>query len=162
MANVSRPDGLKPAGRVIRLTRYLASGTIYPGDLVKLDSSGGVTACSAGDAAVGVSAEYGVATDSINVWDHPDQLFEAQADDSTIDAQTDLNLNYNIVAGSPNTTYRRSGMQIDASTQATNSNQQLKVLSVVPRPSNDLGDAVKCVCTINNHQHKGGTGTLGT
>ena len=38
MANVDLPNGFKPYGRFLRGNRYVAAGTIYPGDAVRLEA----------------------------------------------------------------------------------------------------------------------------
>ena len=162
MANKDQTVGFSPYGRPLRQQEYIASETIYPGDLVKLEAAGRVARCAASDASCGVAASYASGAGvKLNVLDDPDQLFECQADDATIDAQTDINLNYDIVVGSPNTAYKRSGMQVDASTQATTATLPIKVLSISKRIDNELGSKVDVVCQINNHQLSAGTGTAG-
>lgn len=163
MANTSR-KGFKPYGRPIQTNPYTAGGTIYKGDLVKLASDGTVVVCAAGAAgAVGCAMNYAVATETVTVADDPNQLFVGQADDGTISAATNLNLNYNIVAGSADTLYRRSGMEIDASSGATDSNLPVKVLRLHTAQDNAFGAQGKFVCKINNHQLGSGAdvGTLG-
>jgi hypothetical protein len=162
MANSNEVDGFKPWGPCERETPYLAGGTIYKGDLVKFASDGSVVVVTAGaTGCLGAAMNYAIAGDTVNVADDITQQFISQADDATIDAQTDMNLNYNIVAGSPSTKYRRSGMQIDASTQATDSNLPIKVLRLLPQEGNALGANCKVVCTINNHQLKTDLGSTG-
>lgn len=163
MANTSR-KGFKPWGRPLRTSPYTAGGTIYKGDLVKLKNDGTVEVCAAGAAgSVGCAMNYAVSTDTVIVADDPAQLLVGQGDDGTISAATNLNLNYNIVAGSADTLYRRSGMEIDASTGATDSNLPIKVLRLLPAQDNAYGAQGKFVCKINNHQLGSGAdvGTLG-
>lgn len=159
MANKDQPKGFEPYGKLLRAQSYLAGGTIYQGDLVKQGGSGDVIAGTAGAAAIGVALNYAVSGGQVLVADHPDQMFVGQADDATIDAQTDLGLNYSIVAGSPNTTFRTSGMEIDGDTQHTNV-LELKVIGILPAVDNALGANVKCVCKINIHQ-LGSVGVVG-
>ena len=162
MPNVSRPEGFRPHGEVKRLSKYIAAGAIYPGDLVSQEAGGRVAAASATSALIGAAAGYAAAAgDVIMVYDHPEQMLVAQADDATIDAQTDLGLNYDIVAAAADTSYRVSRMQIDASTQATTATLPIKALRLDEKPDNALGSVVKVVCKINNHQLAGGTGTAG-
>lgn len=161
MANTSIVDGFRPWGRCLRETPYVAGGTIYKGDLVKFKSDGTVEVSAAGAAGcLGAAMHYAVSGDTVNVADEPSQQFVAQADD-TIDAQTDFNLNYNITVGTASTKYRRSAMQIDGSTQASDSNLPIKVLRLLPDPQNELAAACKVVCTINNHQLRSDLGSTG-
>lgn len=161
MANRDEVRGAQPYGPLLRIQPYTASGTVNEGDPVKFVSDGTVVIATAGDACVGICLSYGVATDTVLVADHPDQLFVAQSDSADIDAATDMNLNYNFTFASPNTTYRRSGVEIDGDTGATNSNKQAKVLRLMPRADNALGANAVCIFKLNNHQLAGGTGTLG-
>lgn len=162
MPNQDRPRGFRPYGKLLRANPYNADATIYPGDGVKLKSDGQVEVVAAGAAGwVGVALSYATAGNDVLVADDPNQLFIAQADDSTIDAQTDLLLNYNVVATAGNSTYKQSRMEIDASTQATDSNLPIKVLRLLGEVNNALGDNCDVICKINNHQLGSGTGTLG-
>lgn len=162
MANVSRPEGFRPKGDVLRANKYIAASAMYPGDLVKLDSAGKVSVAAASDALLGACASYAAADgDSVMIYDHPEQLYVAQADDATIDAQTDIHRNYDFVAAAASSTYRVSRMQIDASSQADTATLPLKVLGIEEKSDNALGAYVKCICKINNHQLAGGTGTAG-
>lgn len=163
MANNSIVDGFTPWGRLERETPYVAGGTIYKGDLVKFQNDGTVVVAAAGAVGcLGASMHYAVSGDTVNIADDPNQQFSAQADD-TVDAQTDFNLNYNIIVGTASTKYRRSAMQIDGSTQATDSNLPIKVLRLLPAQGNTLAVACKVVCKINNHQLGSGAdvGTTG-
>lgn len=162
MSNANQPVGFEPAGECLRIREYTAdTNAIYAGDCVSLNSNGTVDRSAASSALVGVAMSYSAASGKVLVADHPDQEFKAQADDATIDAQTDMNLNYDIVVGSPDTSYKRSGMQIDASTQATTATLPIKVLRLDPTVNNALGDKAKVICKINNHQLNSGTGTAG-
>lgn len=152
MANKNQPIGLEPAGPVLRATEYTATSVVYPGDLVKKDANGTIAAAAATEAACGVALTYAAAAAKVIVADHPDQRFVIQADDATIDAQTDIGLNADIITGSPSTAYKRSGMQLDASTVATTQALVLKVIEVSKRVDNVLGDKVDVVVQINQHQ----------
>ena len=166
MANYDRPRGFEPKGEVLRSNVYVAGGNIYPGDMVKRDANGKVvvvddSAATYSSACLGVAAGKAETDDDVTVFDHPDQLFVAQADDATIDAQTDINLNYSILAADPDTTYKLSRMEIDASTGATTATLPLKLLGIDKAVNNALGAQVDCIVKINNHELAGGTGTAG-
>jgi hypothetical protein len=162
MANLDQPMGFSPKGDVKRCREYVAASAIYPGDCVTLDSAGKAAVAAAGNPLLGVAAEYASGDGQpVKVWDDPDQEFMGQADGSDVDAQTDIGLNYNILATAGNTSYKISRQEIDSSTGATNSDQQLKLLRIDPRPDNALGAQVDCIVIVNNHQLKGGTGTVG-
>lgn len=161
MANIDKPNGACPKGEPLRCNEYTAGGEIGIGDLVKFNSSGQVIALAAStDAACGVAASYASASGvKVQVWDHPDQLFLMQSDDSTIDALTDINLNYEVVVGA--VASRHSIMEIDGSTGATTATLPLKVLGLSPEAKNAYGANARCVCKINNHQLASHTGTAG-
>lgn len=162
MPNLDQPQGFRPKGEPRRCNAYVAAGAIYPGDAVSLEAGGRVAAAVASAALCGVAATYAAAAgDEVMVWDDPDQLFIAQADDATIDAQTDIMLNYDILATAGDATYRVSRMEVDASTQAATATLPLKVLGIEKRPDNALGAQVDVICKINNHQLGEGTGTAG-
>lgn len=162
MANPDQPRGFAPKGVPLRENKYIAGGVVYPGDAVKLDANGKVVVGSASDALVGVANGYAAADgDAILVHDHPDQLFIVQADDATIDAQTDINLNYDILATAGSSAFRMSRMELDASTQNTTATLPLKLLGIEERPNNALGANVDCIVKINNHQLSAGTGAAG-
>jgi hypothetical protein len=161
MANKDIVNGAMPYGPLLRIRPYQAEGTVYPGDLLKFHADGTVEQAAAAGAAMGVALTYAVADGTVLVADHPDQEFVMQADDDTINAQADIGLNYDIIVAAANTTYRRSGMEIDASTQATTATLPIKVLRILPAVDNALGANVKCICKINNHQLGSHTGTAG-
>lgn len=161
MANKDQVKGFEPSGKVLSANVYQAGGTIYQGDLVKFSSGGQVVQAAASDACCGVALSYSTSGNDVLVADDPNQLFIGQCDDATIDAQTDINLNYDFVVAAANTTYRTSGMEVDSSTQAATATLPLKVLKIVPRADNALGANVDVICKINNHQLGSHTGTAG-
>lgn len=161
MANADRPCGLEPFERVLRARDYKADGTIFPGDAVKLKDDGEVERAAASNALLGVALSYATAGQKVLVADHPDQIFKVQSDSADVDAQTDINLNYNIVATAGDTTYRVSRMELDGDSGADTATLPLKLLKIDERVDNALGAAVDCIVVINNHQLKGGTGTAG-
>jgi hypothetical protein len=141
---------------------YVAQSAIYPGDPVTLNSAGTVQLAAAGNALLGAAIGQASAGQSVLIADHPDQEFYIQASGSVPGAQSDMLLNYNILPGSPNTTYNISGAQLDSTSQATTATLPLKALRVDNRVNNTLGSAnVKVIVAINNHVLKGGTGTAG-
>lgn len=153
MPNKNQPIGFEPFGEVLRASEYTAASVIYPGDLVTKDASGKVKAAAATEAAMGVALSYAAADGAkVLLADHPDQRFIVQADDATIDAQTDIGLNADIVAGTASTKYKRSGMQLDAATVAATQALVIKVQEVLKRIDNELGDKVDVVVSINQHQ----------
>lgn len=161
MANRDEIRGFEPYGECLRVRPYVAGGTVYPGDLVKQDNAGKIVASTAAAAAIGVAMNYAVVDTELLVCDHPDQEFVAQVASTEIDVQTDFIQNLSITAGSPNTTYRRSGMELDGSTLNTTATLEIKILRLLPRVGNALGDNTDVICKINNHQLGSHTGTAG-
>jgi hypothetical protein len=152
MANKDQVQGLRPWGSVKSAKRYTAGGTVYPGDMVKMDANGLIVQCAASDSSIGVAMEYCTSGNKVLVADHPDQKFIVQSDDNSIDAQTDIGLNYDIVVAAADTTYKRSGMELDGSTGATTATLPLRLLAVHESPDNALGANVDVIVKINNHQ----------
>lgn len=155
---------------------------VYPGDVVKIagsaDTAGGaptVTLAAAGDAVVGVVVGFLPDPTNLNVdglgraastnrycWvvDDPNVIFEVEASNGT-PTVADIGLNANHAVGSPSTTFDTSGAYIDFGTEATTAALTFKILSVVPRPDNEVGASVKLLVKINNHQFGSHTGTDG-
>lgn len=161
MANKDQPRGFAPKGEPLRQNKYVAAGNIFPGDAVSLEAAGRVVAASASAALVGVAVGKAAVGEAISVWDHPQQLFSVQADEADVDAQTDINLNYDIVATAGSATYNMSRQELDSSTGAAGATLPLKLLAIEESPDNALGAQVKCIVQINNHQLAAGTGTAG-
>lgn len=158
MANADRPSGLHPYENALRERPYVAGGTVYPGDAVKLQSDGSVVVAAAGNALMGAAASYGVSGDTIAVWDEPNQLFVVQGDNGTSIAAADVGLNYDIVATSGDTAYKQSRMELDSSSGATTpSTLPLRLLGFNPQVNESVGEFAKCVVSINNHQLRAGT-----
>lgn len=157
MANQDLPQGFRPYGQIKSVNQYQAGGTIYQGDMVKVDANGQVVVCAASNASIGVALNYATSGNNVLVADDPDQRFIGQVDDGSVDAQTDINLNYNITVGTASTLYRRSAMEIDGSTGATDSTLPVRVLQVEKSVNNALGSNVDVVFIINDHQLKKGS-----
>lgn len=139
-----------------------SGGEIFKGDLVKFDSDGEIVAASASDATCGVAAHYVSAQGKeIKYYDDPNQEYVTQASGTDIDAQTDINLNYDFVAGAGNSTYEISRYELDSTSGNTTATLPLKLLRVLNTPQNSLGAQVDCIVKINNHQLGSHTGTAG-
>lgn len=161
MANTARPCGARPYGASARANRYVAGGTIYPGDFVLQDATGTVVVGTASAALCGVAQTYATSGDDILIWDDPDQRFIIQSDGTNPDAQTDIGLNYNVTATAGNSTYKVSRMALDDNTDNTTATLPLKLLGIEARPDNALGATADCIVQINNHQFGSHTGTAG-
>lgn len=162
MANLDQPQGFRPKGMQARANNYVAAGVIYPGDCVMQEAGGRVIVAAATNALCGVALGYASAAgDDILISDDPNQLYVCQADEADIDAQTDIGLNYDLLATAGNSTYRVSRQELDSSTGNTTATLPLKLMGIEKRPDNALGGFVDCIIKINNHQLDGGTGTAG-
>jgi hypothetical protein len=160
MANNNQAQGFACVGQPLRVSKYIAAGAVYPGDTVTLNSSG-QAAASATVPLLGVAMSYASAQGAeVLVADHPDQKFVCQAN-GTAPAAADVGQNYSVLATSPNTTYKCSRMELDASTAGTTSTLALKLLDKDRRDDNDWGTYVDVIVKINNHVLGGGAGAAG-
>lgn len=159
MANANRATGFQPYEDILRCSPYVAGGTVYPGDLVRMNNAGQIVAASADTSAnIGVAASYATSGAAVLVWDHPEQKFVAQQDSggSVSIAQTNAGLNYQIVATTGSTAYKQSRQELDASSAASDSNLPMRMLAIQPAVDNAAGVNAKVVCVINNHQRRAG------
>lgn len=153
MANPDRPNGAVTKGKVRDAVEYTAGAEVFPGDWVHMEDDGKVDPAAAGEAILGVAATYASADgEKVTVWDDPDQLFVVQADGADIAAQTDLGLNYEILATAGDSFYKRSRMELDSSTGNVTATLQLRARALEPREGNALGAQAEIVVTINRHQ----------
>jgi hypothetical protein len=172
MANVDFPRGFQPIRRLDSGNFDLQSNLISSSntaigkyDLLELRSDGFTWPAQAGSVTiVGVAAEAVAANTGGSINYYPTDgglVLRAQVDDATVDAQTDLGLNYDIVATGPAST-GISQMEIDGSTQATTATLPIKVLkveTVVTPTGNVLGANVVVECIVNQSAYKG-TGAI--
>lgn len=163
MANVDFPRGFIPyRGKMDTEDLPLASNNpeIGENDLIELRTDGFYYPAQASSTTIVGSAAAHIPANSggnVPVYTDPNMRYLAQADESQIDAQTDLDLNYNIVAGSPDSLTGRSTMEIDSSTGALTATLPIKLLRVAVvenQYGNALGANVLLECLINNHLHK--------
>ncbi len=157
MANVERANGLQPYEEIESESPYVAGGTVYPGDVVRFDSTGRVIAASADTSPnFGVSAQYATIGQECKVWDHIDQKYTVQCDGTTDIEQSSCGLNYQLLATAGNTDYKQSRMELDSDTGATDSNLPLRMLALSPAQNNAAGANAKVVVILNNQQTKSG------
>lgn len=158
--NVDFPRGFIPYKGCHRTEYYpIASNNAEIGlfDLVERRADGFVHPAQATSVTIlGVAAERKAANSGgeIAVYDDPFMRFLAQMDEADFDAQTDFDLNYNIVATTPNTLTGQSQMEIDSSTGAATATLPIKVLrvaDVLSPAGNALGANVLVECIIQNH-----------
>lgn len=166
MANVDFPRGfevIRNGGAIEYFDLAATHDAIGKNDLVELRSDGFAHRAQASSVTiVGVAQESKLANagGQIAVQICTQQtVLRAQSDDATIDAQTDLNLNYDIVVGSP-TSLGFSVMEIDGSTGATTATLPIKVLRVEQieqfDKTNTFGANVVVECKLNANAFNGG------
>lgn len=171
MANTDAPHGFRPVrhltGGTVRTNVYnlvAANSAIGVGDVIVQTDTGEVNRGAADPTAgtvVGVAAEPKAASDGgdILVWDDPDIIYEAQMDDgTTYTVQTGMNLNYNIVDGTP--VNGVSIQEIDEGSAATTSTLPLKALRLYKAVDNAFGQFNRIEVILNTHVARG-VGTAG-
>lgn len=186
MANSSNASGLRPIrhrngaayqGQTRRYYIPATDGTaVYVGDPVKsagsADANGvpTVAQAAAGDTIRGVvvaveaetrdSLTYRAASTAryVLVCDDPDVVFEIQEDSvggALAAANVGNNADFVVAAGS--TVTGRSGVMLDSST-ATTSSANLRILRLVQREDNAIGNYAKWEVMINEHELTSTTG----
>jgi hypothetical protein len=94
------------------------------------------------------------------VVDDPTVVFEAQCSGTLATADIGLNVSPTVTAGS--TATGTSAEQIDMTSKATTATLPMKLWGFPQRADNVITDSfVNAYVVINNHQLKGGTGTVG-
>ncbi len=91
----------------------------------------------------GAAAKFSAAnaTDTILVCTAPDAIFEMQEDADTDPLElADVGANVEIINGGGSATTGISGMEIDSSSHAATNTLPLRLLGMVQRPGNELGD----------------------
>ena len=154
MANLDTPKGFAVYGVPKKTIVLEAGSTIAPGEFVRLASDGQLDAVAAGETILGLALNYATVGEDVLVSYDPDQLYVGQADETEIDAQTDVGNVFDVVATADNTTYKTSRMEIDSSTVST-SDGQLLLLGLEKRPDNAFGGFCDCIVKINEHQAMG-------
>lgn len=159
-----------------------SAASIFPGDFVIMEADGKVAPAAAGSTELlgvcvgvlpwmpnkvsGVSG-HNVSTGNVNlmlkyhatgaagmvlVAVGPDVLYEIQEDGDTSDlAVTSIGANVDILATAGSTTTGLSQTEIDSSSLTT-ATAQLRIVQMVDRPDNELGDWARWIVRINeNH-----------
>lgn len=161
MANKNQAIGLRPHGELIRARKYIAGSTVYPGDPVSIATDGKVDP-SVTVPLVGVALSY-ASGDGVEVMvaDHPDQMFEIQANGAI--SQSDIQGNFDLSLGTASTLYKRSACVMDAATaDNTVATLAVKLLAIGDEITQEGGATnVDVIVKINNHVQNGGTGTAG-
>ena len=176
MANVDKPHGFRPirrlSGGAIGVNSYILASSntrIRVGDVLVATSAGHVDhASTSADPFVGDDPIVGIAAENVDansggtilVYDDPDLVMEAQCDDGTNIAATNLNLNYDIIS-TATTTEEISIMEIDSSSGATTAATPIKALRLYPVPDNELDEFARLEVIWSQHQAKSSGGSLG-
>lgn len=88
------------------------------------------------------------------VVDDPNVEFEIQeVSGGTALTANDIGLNANFVVGSGSTTTGYSGVELNNSGEATTNTLDLKIMGLVPRENNAIGENAKWIVRINRHQY---------
>jgi hypothetical protein len=159
MANPDRPNGLEVSGAPLRINTYIAAGAIYPGDPVRATAAGKVERAPAGSQIRGAAVSFAAADGAeVQVADHPDQQFKIQADSDDIDALAELNKNYDFATTTSafSATYKLSRVELDSDSGAADADLPLRLLAISRERNNALGDNVKCIVRIINHEFDAG------
>lgn len=165
MANLDFPRGFIPIRTQSNYSiEYFPTASnnprIFKNDLVERRSDGFFYPAQASSVTIVGSAEADIAANSgtpVPVNPDPNMRFLAQASAAEIDAQTDFDLNYNILATTGDTLTGRSRMEIDSSTGAATATLPIKILRIAPsntQAANALGANVLLEVILNNHLFK--------
>lgn len=88
------------------------------------------------------------------VVDDPNAEFEIQeVSGGTALTANDIGLNANFVVGSGSTVTGYSGVELNNATEATGNTLDLKIVGLVPRENNAVGENAKWIVRLNNHQY---------
>lgn len=164
---------------------------VFIGDLVKLAGGAGaagtvvngidvegmptVIQSAAGDLHVGVVVGFLPDQDNLTrlhraastnrialVCDDPDVIFEIQeVSGGTALTAAEVGLNANVVVGTGSSTTGISAAELSNSTEATTADLDLKIMGMVPRPDNALGEHCKWLVMINTHSYGNSAGNTG-
>lgn len=169
-------SGRPYSGSVNAYSTASGDGTaIFVGDPVKLSGTsqviGGATyadvdQAATGDIVVGVVVAVLPATREsliyraastvriLLVCDDPNVLFEIQeVSGGTPLAAADIGLNANFVVGSGSTSNGQSGVELNNSGEANTATLDLKIVGLVNREDNAIGEHAKWLVRINRHQY---------
>lgn len=177
MANVDRPRGLRPVGTLsgapwqgaVREYSVDASNAtaIFNGDPVTLEADGNVTPTADGGVILGVVVGVKVDRDvaatehpgylpattagSVLVCIAPDAIYEVQSDDAATAevALTDVGANIDLNANAGSTTTGQSAYELDADTITSAGSAQLRIIGLVDRPDNAVGEFAKWLVRVH-------------
>lgn len=132
----------------------VAGATTYPGDFVQLQSDGKVDPVAAGATIMGLALQYGIDGDRLLYSIDPEQLYVGQADESELDAQTDIGNCCDIVDTAGSSTYKTSRQEVDSSTVGASA-AQLLIIDIEQSPNNAGGANCDVYVKVNEHQAYG-------
>lgn len=95
------------------------------------------------------------------VCDDPNVIFECQEDSSTNFTADSIGCNCDLTAESGDTNTGRSTVELDCATETTTSTLEVRILRLVDREDNALGDYAKFEVLINVHAYGHGLGATG-
>lgn len=170
MANLDHPKGAIPLYRMdggsLVYDSYKISDTnseIFENDWLEVHSDGYARPAVAGsDSIIGSAAEYKAANvgGKILFCPYPGVVFLMQSNDANVAAQTDLDLNYDLLAGTGNSLTKKSGHELDGSSKAADSTLPLKIYRVaepIDQNGNELGANVDLEVFVSNGWFNRGT-----
>jgi len=101
------------------------------------------------------------AAGTVIIFDHPEQLFEAQADGADLADISCLNQNCDVIVGTGSSVTYLSAMELDSS-EAAAAAAQMHLMRKVPTTSNAWGANVDMICKVYEHMlgASGGTGFI--
>jgi len=177
MANVDRPRGLRPVGTLSgaawqgAVREYPVDSSnataIFKGDAVTLEADGNVTPASATGVILGVvvgvkvdrdvaATEYpgylpATTAGSVMVCIAPDAIYEVQSDDAATAevALTDIGANVDLNVNAGSTVTGQSAHELDADTITSAGSAQLRIIGVVDRPDNEVGEFGKWLVRVH-------------
>ena len=152
MANLDKPCGFDCKNGPLRIGKYEAGSTVYPGSLVTIASDGQVDEATAGSLILGVAMNKAAVGEELLVADHPDQIIIGQVAATEIDVQSDIPGCADILATAGSSAYNLSRQEIDGSTLSNSATAQLRLLRIAGRVNNAFGANVLVECAINEHQ----------
>lgn len=97
----------------------------------------------------------------VAVVDDPGVIFEVQEDSSTALTADEVGCNADLTTESGNTTTGLSTVEINCATETTTSTLEVKILRLVDREDNELGDHAKWLVMFNSHELGQGLGSAG-
>jgi len=179
MANIDNPTRFLPVqditgapwcGKANEYTVLAADGVaMFPGDAVKMtgiSDTSGVPVCARCDAAdvpIGIVIGFKLNRDyegqiyrtgdtlrTALVVDDPFVYFEIQT--SATNAVEDFGYNADYIATAGSTVTGLSLMELDQTTVANTASLPLRIIRLMPRENNAVGEFAKLLCKFNRHQ----------